>query len=89
MLLLYHNAHLDKIFQMIAKNTALLVYFPFEILHFVVSYQDLLILACGHPENRSSLTSMEEWPEWILEILISNHEVTSRTHITADIGICM
>ncbi|XP_042011643.1 BEACH domain-containing protein C2-like isoform X2 [Salvia splendens] len=36
--------------------------------------QDLLILACGHPENRSSLTSMEEWPAWILEILISNYE---------------
>ncbi|CAJ1815232.1 unnamed protein product [Sphenostylis stenocarpa] len=37
--------------------------------------QDLLFLACSHPENRSSLTSMEEWPEWILEILISNYEV--------------
>ncbi|KAG8391704.1 hypothetical protein BUALT_Bualt01G0214900 [Buddleja alternifolia] len=36
--------------------------------------QDLLILACSHPENRSSLTNMDEWPEWILEILISNHE---------------
>ncbi|KAL0379627.1 UNVERIFIED_CONTAM: BEACH domain-containing protein C2 [Sesamum angustifolium] len=36
--------------------------------------QDLLILACSHPENRSSLTRMDEWPEWILEILISNHE---------------
>ncbi|CAA3000073.1 BEACH domain-containing C2 [Olea europaea subsp. europaea] len=36
--------------------------------------QDLLILACSHPENRSSLTKMDEWPEWILEILISNHE---------------
>ncbi|KAL3536918.1 hypothetical protein ACH5RR_000284 [Cinchona calisaya] len=36
--------------------------------------QDLLILACSHPENRSSLIGMEEWPEWILEILISNHE---------------
>ncbi|CAA0830769.1 WD-40 repeat family protein / beige-related, partial [Striga hermonthica] len=35
---------------------------------------DLLILACSHPENRNSLTRMEEWPEWILEILISNHE---------------
>ncbi|KAL6495424.1 BEACH domain-containing protein C2 [Orobanche gracilis] len=34
---------------------------------------DLLILACSDPENRSSLTRMEEWPEWILEILISNH----------------
>ncbi|KAF8108563.1 hypothetical protein N665_0108s0096 [Sinapis alba] len=36
--------------------------------------QDLLFLACTHPENRSSLTKMEEWPEWILEILISNYE---------------
>ncbi|XP_068488432.1 BEACH domain-containing protein C2 isoform X2 [Phaseolus vulgaris] len=37
--------------------------------------QDLLFLACSHPENRSSLISMEEWPQWILEILISNYEV--------------
>ncbi|XP_061339623.1 BEACH domain-containing protein C2 isoform X2 [Gastrolobium bilobum] len=37
--------------------------------------QDLLFLACSHPENRSSLTNMEEWPEWILEVLISNHEL--------------
>ncbi|KAK7340142.1 hypothetical protein VNO77_20836 [Canavalia gladiata] len=37
--------------------------------------QDLLFLACSHPENRSSLTNMEEWPEWILEMLISNYEV--------------
>ncbi|KAJ9171294.1 hypothetical protein P3X46_014682 [Hevea brasiliensis] len=36
--------------------------------------QDLLFLACSHPENRSSLTEMEEWPEWILEVLISNYE---------------
>ncbi|KAJ0258619.1 BEACH domain-containing protein C2 [Hirschfeldia incana] len=36
--------------------------------------QDLLFLACSHPENRSSLTTMEEWPEWILEILITNYE---------------
>ncbi|XP_051137581.1 BEACH domain-containing protein C2-like isoform X2 [Andrographis paniculata] len=36
--------------------------------------QDLLILACSNPENRNSLTSMDEWPEWILEILISNYE---------------
>ncbi|XP_051143997.1 BEACH domain-containing protein C2-like isoform X2 [Andrographis paniculata] len=42
--------------------------------------QDLLILACSHPENRSSLTSMEEWPEWILEILISNHEKGAATN---------
>ncbi|XP_021686222.1 BEACH domain-containing protein C2 isoform X2 [Hevea brasiliensis] len=37
--------------------------------------QDLLFLACSHPENRSSLTKMEEWPEWILEVLISNYEM--------------
>lgn len=36
--------------------------------------QDLLFLACSHPENRSNLTNMEEWPEWILEVLISNYE---------------
>ncbi|KAK7349608.1 hypothetical protein VNO77_07099 [Canavalia gladiata] len=37
--------------------------------------QDLLFLACSHPENRGSLTNMEEWPEWILEVLISNYEL--------------
>ncbi|KAM3397586.1 BEACH domain-containing protein C2 [Capsicum galapagoense] len=36
--------------------------------------QDLLIMACSHPENRINLTQMDEWPEWILEILISNYE---------------
>nr|XP_009598677.1 BEACH domain-containing protein C2 [Nicotiana tomentosiformis] len=36
--------------------------------------QDLLIMACSHPENRINLTKMDEWPEWILEILISNYE---------------
>ncbi|KAK9274411.1 hypothetical protein L1049_019225 [Liquidambar formosana] len=42
--------------------------------------QDLLFLACSHPENRSSLTKMEEWPEWILEVLISNYEMGSSKH---------
>ncbi|XP_072959658.1 BEACH domain-containing protein C2 isoform X2 [Typha angustifolia] len=37
--------------------------------------QDLLFLACSHPENRSILIFMAEWPEWILEVLISNHEM--------------
>ncbi|GAB4844399.1 BEACH domain-containing protein C2 [Ancistrocladus abbreviatus] len=36
--------------------------------------QDLLFLACSRPENRSILTNMEEWPEWLLEVLISNYE---------------
>ncbi|XP_074273089.1 BEACH domain-containing protein C2-like [Silene latifolia] len=36
--------------------------------------QDLLFLACSHPTNRSSLIQMEEWPEWLLEVLISNYE---------------
>lgn len=40
--------------------------------------QDLLFLACSHPENRSSLTNMEEWPEWLLEVLISNYEMDAR-----------
>ncbi|KAL7108777.1 hypothetical protein ACP275_06G135100 [Erythranthe tilingii] len=43
--------------------------------------QDLLILACSHPENRSSLTKMDEWPEWILEILISNYETTGTKNL--------
>ncbi|XP_021748054.1 BEACH domain-containing protein C2-like [Chenopodium quinoa] len=39
--------------------------------------QDLLFLACSHPDNRSFLTQMEEWPEWLLEVLISNYERAS------------
>lgn len=39
--------------------------------------QDLLFLACSHPDNRSWLTQMEEWPEWLLEVLISNYERAS------------
>lgn len=45
--------------------------------------QDLLFLACSHPENRSRLTSMEEWPEWILEILISNYETAAKGSISS------
>ncbi|KAM6584938.1 hypothetical protein CsatB_011940 [Cannabis sativa] len=37
--------------------------------------QDLLFLTCSNPENRLTLTKMEEWPEWILEVLISNYEM--------------
>eukprot|EP00268_Persea_americana_P028192 TRINITY_DN27418_c1_g1_i5.p1 TRINITY_DN27418_c1_g1~~TRINITY_DN27418_c1_g1_i5.p1 ORF type:complete len:1215 (+),score=249.75 TRINITY_DN27418_c1_g1_i5:146-3790(+) len=37
--------------------------------------QDLLFLVYSHPENRSTLCCMEEWPEWILEVLISNYEM--------------
>ncbi|OUZ99482.1 BEACH domain [Macleaya cordata] len=40
----------------------------------VRAIQDLLFLACSHPENRGRLTGMDEWPEWILEVLISNYE---------------
>ncbi|KAK9103505.1 hypothetical protein Sjap_020759 [Stephania japonica] len=48
---------------------------PFASRSFQIrAIQDLLFLACSHPENRSQLTSMEEWPEWILEVLISNYE---------------
>ncbi|KAH6559664.1 hypothetical protein KP509_1Z002100 [Ceratopteris richardii] len=37
--------------------------------------QDILFLSCTHPDNRIILTAMPEWPEWLLEILISNYEV--------------
>lgn len=43
----------------------------------VRAIQDLLFLACSNSENRSSLTSMPEWPEWLLEVLISNFEMGS------------
>ncbi|KAK1266110.1 hypothetical protein QJS04_geneDACA000442 [Acorus gramineus] len=52
----------------------------------VRAIQDLLFLACSHPENRSSLTSMEEWPEWILEVLISNYEIGS-SKLSNGVGI--
>ncbi|XVF22675.1 hypothetical protein REPUB_Repub12eG0191500 [Reevesia pubescens] len=45
--------------------------------------QDLLFLACSHPENRNSLTKMEEWPDWILEVLISNYEMDARKQSTS------
>ncbi|KAF9626107.1 hypothetical protein IFM89_030954 [Coptis chinensis] len=53
----------------------------------LLAASDLAFLACSHPENRGRLTSMEEWPEWILEVLISNHErgSSSYTH-GANIG---
>uniref|UniRef100_A0A0D9ZP04 BEACH domain-containing protein C2 n=1 Tax=Oryza glumipatula TaxID=40148 RepID=A0A0D9ZP04_9ORYZ len=41
--------------------------------------QDLLFLACSHPENRTTMTSISEWPEWILEVLIYNHEDVEAT----------
>jgi hypothetical protein len=39
-------------------------------------FQDILFLACSHLDNRTTMTSISEWPEWILEVLISNHEVS-------------
>lgn len=57
-------------------------------------FQDLLFLACSHSENRSSLTQMEEWPEWLLEVLISSYEVTSfniilKYHLWVVLGIAI
>ncbi|KAL6652262.1 hypothetical protein ACP70R_011187 [Stipagrostis hirtigluma subsp. patula] len=40
--------------------------------------QDLLFLACSHPDNRTTMTSIAEWPEWILEVLIHNHEAGAK-----------
>ncbi|XP_062222527.1 BEACH domain-containing protein C2-like isoform X2 [Phragmites australis] len=41
----------------------------------VRAIQDLLYLVCSHPKNRSMMASIGEWPEWILEVLISDHEM--------------
>jgi hypothetical protein len=49
---------------------------------FFVSFQDILFLACSHPENRTTMTSIAEWPEWILEVLIYNHEVNTANFLT-------
>ncbi|KAG0575918.1 hypothetical protein KC19_5G040000 [Ceratodon purpureus] len=43
--------------------------------------QDMLLLACTHPENRTLLTTMPEWPEWLLEVLISNYEASESDSI--------
>ncbi|PNT61623.1 hypothetical protein BRADI_5g17947v3 [Brachypodium distachyon] len=48
--------------------------------------QDILFLACSHPENRTTLTSIAEWPEWILEVLIYNHEGSKRNVDGVSIG---
>ncbi|WCJ22828.1 BEACH domain-containing protein C2 [Euphorbia peplus] len=48
--------------------------------------QDLLFLACSHQENRKNLTNMEEWPEWILELLISNYETGAMKNSNAESG---
>ncbi|XP_071714690.1 BEACH domain-containing protein C2-like [Rutidosis leptorrhynchoides] len=48
--------------------------------------QDLLILACSHSENRNRVTMMEEWPEWLLELLISNHEMCVTSASTSSIN---
>ncbi|ONM15167.1 BEACH domain-containing protein C2 [Zea mays] len=40
--------------------------------------QDILFLACSHLDNRTTMTSISEWPEWILEVLISNHEMDTK-----------
>ena len=33
-----------------------------------MSFQDLLFLACSYPDNRTTITSIIEWPEWFLEV---------------------
>ncbi|XP_062226373.1 BEACH domain-containing protein C2 isoform X2 [Phragmites australis] len=48
--------------------------------------QDLLFLACSHPDNRTTMTSIAEWPEWILEVLIYNHEGAKKNADGGSIG---
>ncbi|RVX01131.1 BEACH domain-containing protein C2 [Vitis vinifera] len=47
----------------------------FFCVHFLMHLEHCKVEQYSHPENRSSLTKMEEWPEWILEVLISNYEL--------------
>ncbi|XP_042512465.1 BEACH domain-containing protein C2 [Macadamia integrifolia] len=72
---LYDSGHRFEHLQLLL---VLLRSLPFASRAFQIrALQDILFLACSHPENRSSLTKMEEWPEWILEVLISNYEMGS------------
>lgn len=72
---LYDSGHR---FEHVQLLLVLLRSFPYASRAFQArAIQDLLFLACSHPENRSCLTGMAEWPEWILEVLISNYETGS------------
>ncbi|XP_020531372.1 BEACH domain-containing protein C2 isoform X2 [Amborella trichopoda] len=72
---LYDSGHRFEHVQLLLVLLRSLPYAPGPLQ--IRAIQDLLFLACSHPENRSSLTAMEEWPEWILEVLISNYEMGS------------
>jgi hypothetical protein len=65
---------------LVCQLTCLISY---GVFFFFVSFQDILFLACSHPENRTTMTSIAEWPEWILEVLIYNHEVCTANFLTA------
>ncbi|KAG0502918.1 hypothetical protein HPP92_002990 [Vanilla planifolia] len=70
---LYDSSHR---FEHVQLLLVLLRSLPFASRAFQVrALQDLLFLACSNPENRNCLIFMEEWPEWILEVLIANYEV--------------
>ncbi|KAJ4952485.1 hypothetical protein NE237_029317 [Protea cynaroides] len=72
---LYDSGHRFKHLKLLLVLLRSLPYAPRAVQ--IRALQDLLFLACSHPENRSSVTKMEEWPEWILEVLISNYEMGS------------
>ncbi|KAK8965183.1 hypothetical protein KSP40_PGU007303 [Platanthera guangdongensis] len=81
---LYDTAHR---FEHVQLLLVLLRSLPYASRAFQVrALQDLLFLACSNPENRNCLISMEEWPEWILEILISNYEAGS-IKVSDDVSI--
>lgn len=70
--------HSTQHFEHLQLLKVLLRSLPYASPEFQVrSIQDLLFLACSHPENRRTLSSMEQWPEWILELFISNYEMGS------------
>ncbi|KAI0503555.1 hypothetical protein KFK09_014489 [Dendrobium nobile] len=53
----------------------------------IETIQELLFLVCSLQENRVTLISMAEWPEWILEVLISNYEMVSTKELNdASVG---
>ncbi|KAH7276959.1 hypothetical protein KP509_39G028100 [Ceratopteris richardii] len=79
---LYESFHSFDHTQLLAVLLRALPYGP-RLLQ-IRALQDILFLACTHPDNRIVLTTMPEWPEWLLEILIYNYEVGASKMIEVD-----
>lgn len=76
----------DEFFEVLSEWKIYNSYIFFSFLSYVILYlyfqvlgpvwfQDLLFLTSRHMANRSKITRLDDWPEWILKILLINYEV--------------